>query len=135
MASRANQKTLYSSIHMTNTYYDTLTNDVIIQKCTTNKSATCPWAQPCIQSVYKCALRGTGCEVLHGPTDTDLTSSGWYSKAMARVDTAQCSTFCDRVRSTGTGLMSQMHSFVTLRKANTLSARTSPAPEQRQERQ
>ena len=31
MASRANQKTLYSSIHLTNTYYDTLTNDVIIQ--------------------------------------------------------------------------------------------------------
>ena len=135
MASRANHKTLYSCIHLTNTYYDTLTHVVIIQKRTTNGSATCAWVQPCTQSVYKCALRGTGCEVLHGPIDTDLTSSGWCSKAMARVDTSQCSTFSDRIRSTGTGLMSRMHSFFTLRKANTLSARIPPAPEHRQERQ
>ena len=40
MASRANQKTLYSSIHLTNTYYDTLTNDGIIRICTTNGSTT-----------------------------------------------------------------------------------------------
>ena len=73
-------------------------------------------------------------KVQHGPIDTHLTCSGWSFRAIPRVDTEQCSAFWDRTWSTGTGLMSQMESFSTLRSDNTLSARTCPAPGHHKER-
>ena len=82
--------------------------------------------------VYKCALRSSGCEVLYGCIDTDLTSSGLSSKTIPRVDREECSTFWDRMWSTGTGLISRIESFFVQCRDKTLSARTSPAPEHRQ---
>ena len=82
--------------------------------------------------MYKCALRGTGYEVLHGPIDTDLTSSVWPSKTIPRVDTEQCSKFLERTWSTGAKLMAWIDSFCKLCRDETLSARTSPAPKHMQ---
>lgn len=60
---------------------------------------------------------------------THLTSSGEDRKAIPRVDTGQCSPSWDRTWSTGIGLILLMKSFSTLCRANTLLAKTAPAPE------